>query len=54
MQMSLRTDRALLRATARSTRYLLVSLTAPTTAPRDGRTPIHVGIVLDRSGSMCQ
>jgi len=52
MQMSLRTDRALLRATARSTRYLLVSLTAPTTAPRDGRTPIHVGIVLDRSGSM--
>jgi Ca-activated chloride channel family protein len=52
MQMSLRTDRRLLRATARSTRYLLASLTAPTAPPRDGRMPVHVGIVLDRSGSM--
>ncbi|MBL0170537.1 MAG: VWA domain-containing protein [Gemmatimonadaceae bacterium] len=52
MQMTLRSDRSLLRATARSTRYLAVSLTAPLAAPRDGRLPIHVGIVLDRSGSM--
>ena len=52
MKMSLRTDRTLLRATARSTRYLMISLTAPIAPPRDGRLPIHVGIVLDRSGSM--
>ncbi len=52
MKMSLRTDRTLLRSTARSTRYLMISLTAPTSPVRDGRLPIHVGIVLDRSGSM--
>jgi Ca-activated chloride channel family protein len=52
MQMLLRTDRHLLRATARSTRYLLVSLSAPTAPPREGRLPVHAAIVLDRSGSM--
>ena len=52
MQMSLRTDRTLLRSLARSTRYLMISMTAPTAPVRDGRSPIHVGIVLDRSGSM--
>ncbi len=52
MKMSLRTDRTLLRATSRSTRYLMISLTAPIAPARDGRLPIHVGIVLDRSGSM--
>ena len=57
MQLSLRTDRSLLRATARSTRYLQVTLTAPTAPPRDdsgqqARPPVHIGIVLDRSGSM--
>ena len=52
MQLSLRTDRRLLRAGARSTRYLLISLTAPTAAPRAGRLPVNVAIVLDRSGSM--
>lgn len=52
MQLSLRTDRRLLRAGARSTRYLMISLTAPVAAPRAGRIPVNVGIVLDRSGSM--
>ncbi len=52
MNMSLRTDRSLLRALARSTRYLHVSLTAPVAPARADRLPLHVGIVLDRSGSM--
>ena len=52
MRLSLRTDRRLLRAEARSTRYLLVSITAPTAPPRASRIPVNVGIVLDRSGSM--
>jgi Ca-activated chloride channel family protein len=52
MQLSLQTDRTLLRASARSTRYLLVSLKAPDAALRAGRLPVSVGLVLDRSGSM--
>ena len=52
MQLSLRTDRSLLRANARSARYLHISLIAPTAEPRAGRLPVSIGIVLDRSGSM--
>ena len=52
MRLSLRTDRSLLRAAARSTRYLNISLIAPTAEPRAGRLPASIGIVLDRSGSM--
>ena len=52
MQLSLRTDRQLIRASTHSTRYLMVSLTAPAAPPRAGRLPVNVGIVLDRSGSM--
>lgn len=57
MQLSIRTDRTPLRTTARSTRYLHISLTAPVApAPPPGastaRSPVNVGIVLDRSGSM--
>lgn len=52
MQLSLRTDRQLIRAGARSTRYLMVSLTAPVAPPRIERPPVNVGLVLDRSGSM--
>lgn len=52
MRLALHTDRRLIRATARSTRYLLVSLTAPTAGPRARRLPVNVGLVLDRSGSM--
>jgi Ca-activated chloride channel homolog len=52
MKLSLRTDRHLLRTDARSTRYLVASLTAPVSAPREERLPVNVGLVLDRSGSM--
>ena len=52
MQLSVRTDRQLLRAHAESVRYILVSLVAPTALPRDGRNAGNIGIILDRSGSM--
>ena len=52
MQLSLRTDRQLIRAGACSTRYLMISLTAPVAPPRAERPPVSVGLVLDRSGSM--
>lgn len=52
MTFTLHTDRALVRAQARSTRYLLVSYTAPEAPARAERVPVHVALVLDRSGSM--
>lgn len=52
MQLSLLTDRSLIRAGARSTRYVMVSITAPVAPARTIRTPVSIGIVLDRSGSM--
>jgi Ca-activated chloride channel family protein len=52
MSFSLRTDRRLIRAGSRSTRYLLASIVAPTAPPREGRLPANVALVLDRSGSM--
>jgi Ca-activated chloride channel family protein len=48
----LSTDRRLIRAGARSTRYLVASLIAPTAPRRAHRLPINVALVLDRSGSM--
>jgi Ca-activated chloride channel family protein len=50
--MNIRSDRTLIRAAGRSRRYLLISFTAPVAPARDGRTPINVAFVLDRSGSM--
>lgn len=50
--MKLRTDRSLLRATERSTRYLRIALTAPVAPSQGDRSPVRVAIVLDRSGSM--
>jgi Ca-activated chloride channel family protein len=52
MHISLRTDRHLVRAHARSERHLLVDIVAPTAEPRAGRQPVSVALVLDRSGSM--
>jgi Ca-activated chloride channel family protein len=52
MTLTLRTDRRLIRAEASSTRYLLASITSPSTTQRVERLPIHVALVLDRSGSM--
>lgn len=52
MTLHIRTDRSLIRARARSNRYVLISFTAPTAPRREGRRPVNVGFVLDRSGSM--
>jgi hypothetical protein len=50
--LNLRTDRALVRSSRRSTRYLLATVTAPV-APRTAeRPPLDLAFVLDRSGSM--
>ncbi|MBA3739806.1 MAG: VWA domain-containing protein [Chloroflexi bacterium] len=49
-----RTDRSLVRAEARSTRYVLLQATAPKRRTRRApkRPPVNVAFVLDRSGSM--
>ena len=52
MTLSIQTDRSLIRATSRSTRYVLVSFDAPSAERRTTRAPINVSLVLDRSGSM--
>lgn len=50
--LSLRTDRPLVRAEARSRRYALATIGAPEAPPRTDRIPVNVALVLDRSGSM--
>jgi Ca-activated chloride channel family protein len=50
--LTVRTDRALISDSAPSTRYLLVRVSAPSAPRQDGRTPVNVSLVLDRSGSM--
>jgi Ca-activated chloride channel family protein len=52
LRFTLRADRSLLRAGARSRRYLCASVEAPDAAARPGRSPVHLAFVLDRSGSM--
>lgn len=52
MTFDLRQDRDLVRAAARSTRYLVVRLVAPATTRRRERLPVNVSLILDRSGSM--
>ena len=52
MRVNVQTDRALIGATAPSTRYALVSLVAPPTSRTQSREPVNVAFVLDRSGSM--
>jgi len=52
MPCEIRIDRHLIPATAGSVRYALVSVTAPQAPPKAGRDPLHVALVLDRSGSM--
>src|SRR6185503_15992276 len=46
------TDRPLVRAAGRSTRYALASIAAPRVARAHARSPVNVAFVLDRSGSM--
>lgn len=52
MTLSIRTDRELIRAGARSSRYMLIGFTAPEAPRRENRLPVNVAFVLDRSGSM--
>jgi Ca-activated chloride channel family protein len=52
VSLTVKTDRALIRAGSSSTRYVLARLVAPRAAPRDDRLAVHVALVLDRSGSM--
>ena len=52
MTPSIRTDRALVRAGSASVRYALAAIAAPSAPPRSGRLPVHIALVLDRSGSM--
>jgi Ca-activated chloride channel family protein len=52
MDYSIRIDRHLIRAGGGSIRYALVSIVAPQAPPKAGREPLHVSLVLDRSGSM--
>jgi len=52
MSLSVRTDRKLVRAGTSSTRYAMVSFDAPDAPAKQGRQPVNVALVLDRSGSM--
>jgi len=51
-RLTARTDRALVRASARSTRYALIGVTAPRAPRREARIPVNLALALDRSGSM--
>jgi cobalamin biosynthesis protein CobT len=51
-QVRLRVDRNLIRTAANSLRHVLVELAAPSVPRRATRTPVNLGFVLDRSGSM--
>ena len=52
MHLELTTDRTVIRAAHRSTRYVQCHLTAPTMARAQPRRPLDLALVLDRSGSM--
>ena len=52
MNLNIQTDRRLIRATYKSTRYVLLSFTAPEPRHATARTPVNIALVIDRSGSM--
>ena len=52
MTFTVRTDRRLIRPTYRSNRFALVEVIAPPTRREQGRPPVHLAFVIDRSGSM--
>jgi len=52
MEITLSTDRSLIRANGGSSRYLLARFTAPASERRQERPPVNVAFVIDRSGSM--
>ena len=52
MTLNVQTDRSLIRAEGRSTRYALVSFAAPESPRASTREPVNISFVIDRSGSM--
>jgi Ca-activated chloride channel family protein len=52
VRFTVRADRQLIRAGARSRRFLLAEIQAPEAPNRPGRLPVNLAFVLDRSGSM--
>lgn len=50
--MNIQTDRAMVPAGHEAIRHLLVTVTAPGRTTASSRMPVHVSVVLDRSGSM--
>ena len=52
MKFTVRADRQLIRAGARSRRFLCAEIQAPEAPGRRGRLPVNLAFVLDRSGSM--
>ena len=52
MKFTVRADRQLIRAGARSRRFLCAEVQAPQAPNRPGRLPVNLAFVLDRSGSM--
>ena len=52
MELNVKADRTLIRAQAKSRRYVRVELRAPDARPRAQRLPVNLGLVIDRSGSM--
>ena len=51
-ELTARTDRSLIRAAARSVRYVVATVVAPLASRTGERPPLDVAFVLDRSGSM--
>lgn len=52
MSLTLTTDRALIRATGRSTRHVVAAIEAPLHSGSRPRLPLNLALVIDRSGSM--
>ncbi len=52
MNFTAQIDRKLIRAQAGSVRYVLAHIEAPAAPAREGRLPVNLAFVLDRSGSM--
>ena len=50
--LSVRQDRRLIRPNSHSRRFVLAEIVAPRATSERGRSPVHLSLVIDRSGSM--
>ena len=50
--LSVRQDRQLIRPNSHSRRFVLAEIVAPRATSERGRAPVHLSLVIDRSGSM--